>query len=173
MFSTGMGPLASSFFALATMLIAIPTGVKIFNWIGTIWGGLAADEDPALLRACFIAMFIIGGLSGVMHPLRRLICSRRTPTSCRSHFHYVCSGVDLCAHRGRLTGGPRCLAACVGEAWEVAFLDDDAGVQLTFFPSTLPTARHAPKDLHLFRWARVQRMELMATAGAAVCSSQC
>ena len=67
MFATGMGPLADSFFSLATMLIAIPTGVKIFNWIGTLWGGSLQFKTPMLFALGFIAMFIIGGLSGVMH----------------------------------------------------------------------------------------------------------
>ena len=70
MFATGMGPLADSFFSLATMLIAIPTGVKIFNWIGTIWGGSLQFKTPLYFALGFIAMFIMGGLSGVMHAVQ-------------------------------------------------------------------------------------------------------
>ena len=50
MFSTGMGPIADTFFALTTMLIAVPTGVKIFNWIGTMWGGSLQFRTPMLFR---------------------------------------------------------------------------------------------------------------------------
>ena len=67
MFTTGMGPLADVFFSLSTMLIAIPTGVKIFNWMGTFWGGSIQYKTPMDFALAFIAMFIIGGLSGVMH----------------------------------------------------------------------------------------------------------
>ena len=67
MFSTGMGPIADASFGMLTMLIAIPTGVKIFNWIGTIWGGSLQMKTPMYFALGFISMFIIGGLSGVMH----------------------------------------------------------------------------------------------------------
>src|ERR687891_764773 len=67
MFSTGLGPVADSFFAAATMLIAIPTGVKIFNWLGTLWGGQIRFTTALLFGVAFIAMFTVGGLSGVTH----------------------------------------------------------------------------------------------------------
>src|ERR671911_1078593 len=67
MFATGLGPVANSAFALSTMFIAVPTGVKIFNWIGTIWGGSIRLTSAFLFSVGFVAMFIIGGLSGVTH----------------------------------------------------------------------------------------------------------
>jgi cytochrome c oxidase subunit 1 len=67
MFSVGMGPVADSAFSIATMLIAVPTGVKILNWIGTLWGGRISFTTPLYFSLGFIAMFTLGGLSGVMH----------------------------------------------------------------------------------------------------------
>src|SRR2546425_9537186 len=67
MCSVGLGPIADSVFSATTMLIAIPTGVKIFNWIGTLWGGDIRGTTALHFAAGFIAMFIIGGLSGVSH----------------------------------------------------------------------------------------------------------
>src|SRR5439155_14986 len=67
MFSTGLGPIADSVFSLTTMLIAIPTGVKIFNWLGTLWGGSLHFTTSLKFALSFIAMFTIGGLSGIMH----------------------------------------------------------------------------------------------------------
>ena len=64
---SGLGPVANSAFALSTMFIAVPTGVKIFNWIGTLWGGYIRFKTPMLFAIGFVAMFIIGGLSGVTH----------------------------------------------------------------------------------------------------------
>ena len=61
MFTVGMGPVPNSIFAISTMLIALPTGVKIFNWIGTIWGGHLSFKTPLLFCLGFIALFIIGG----------------------------------------------------------------------------------------------------------------
>src|SRR5205823_13474898 len=67
LFAAGLGPIVGSGFSLATMLIAVPTGVKIFNWIGTIWGGSVRFTTAMLFAVSFIALFIIGGLSDVMH----------------------------------------------------------------------------------------------------------
>ena len=61
MFTVGLGPIANSVFALSTMVIAIPTGVKIFNWIATLWGGSISIKTSLLFAVGFIAMFIIGG----------------------------------------------------------------------------------------------------------------
>ena len=62
MFATGMGPVADSAFSIGTFLIAIPTGVKIFNWIGTLWGGHIEFKTPLLFAVGMVALFIIGGL---------------------------------------------------------------------------------------------------------------
>src|SRR5438128_7921109 len=67
MFSVGLGPIADSVFSATTMLIAVPTGVKIFNWIATLWGGTIRGTTALHFAVGFIAMFIIGGLSGVTH----------------------------------------------------------------------------------------------------------
>src|SRR5262249_55844270 len=67
MFTVGLGPVATSAFAISTMLIAVPTGVKIFNWLGTLYGGQISYKTPLLFALGFIALFIIGGLSGVTH----------------------------------------------------------------------------------------------------------
>ncbi len=67
MFTSGLGPVAEAAFALTTMFIAVPTGVKIFNWMGTIWGGSLRLNSSMLFSLGFIAMFVIGGLSGVTH----------------------------------------------------------------------------------------------------------
>src|ERR671932_276111 len=65
MFATGLGPVANSACALSTRFIAVPTGVKIFNWLATLWGGNIRFQTPMLFALGFISMFIIGGLSGV------------------------------------------------------------------------------------------------------------
>ena len=67
MFTTGMGTMATAAFALMTMAIAVPTGVKIFNWIGTLWGGHLPMRTPMMFALGFLWMFMIGGLSGIMH----------------------------------------------------------------------------------------------------------
>src|SRR3954462_8951396 len=69
MSATGLGSVAISAFGLSTMLIAIPTGVKIFNWLGTVYGGAVRLTTAMLFSLGFIAMFTLGGLSGVLHSI--------------------------------------------------------------------------------------------------------
>jgi len=92
MFATGLGPVAISAFGLATMLIAIPTGVKIFNWLGTVWGGSVRLTTAMLFSLGFIAMFTIGGLSGVTHSIVPADTQQTDTYYVVAHFHYVLFG---------------------------------------------------------------------------------
>jgi cytochrome c oxidase subunit 1 len=92
MFAVGLGPVANSAFALSTMFIAVPTGVKIFNWIATLWGGDIRFKTPLLFSLGFIAMFIIGGLSGVTHAIVPSDYQQTDTYYIVAHFHYVLFG---------------------------------------------------------------------------------
>jgi len=92
MFATGLGPVAISAFALSTMLIAIPTGVKIFNWLGTVWGGSVRLATPMLFALGFIGQFTIGGLSGVLHSVVPSDTQQTDTYFVVAHFHYVLFG---------------------------------------------------------------------------------
>ena len=92
MFTTGLGPWATAFFSLATMLIAIPTGVKIFNWISTMWGGQIRFTTAALFAISFVCMFTIGGLSGIMHASPPIDYHQHDTYFVVAHFHYVLYG---------------------------------------------------------------------------------
>jgi cytochrome c oxidase subunit I len=97
MFTTGLGPVANTFFSLSTMLIAVPTGVKIFNWIGTLYGGSLDLKSPALFAIGFVAMFIIGGLSGVMHGSPPVDSLQADSYFIVAHIHYVLFGGTMLA----------------------------------------------------------------------------
>lgn len=92
MFAVGMGPIADTAFSISTMMIAVPTGVKIFNWIGTMWGGSISYKTPNLFAIGFIAQFIIGGLSGVMHASPPADLQQTDSYFIVAHFHYVLFG---------------------------------------------------------------------------------
>ncbi|MDQ3756884.1 MAG: cytochrome c oxidase subunit I, partial [Actinomycetota bacterium] len=95
MFATGLGPVAISAFSLSTMFIAVPTGVKIFNWIGTMWGGSLKFTTPMLFAIGFVAMFTIGGLSGVSHAVSPHDRQQTDTYYIVAHFHYVLFGGAL------------------------------------------------------------------------------
>ena len=92
MFTSGLGPLAEAGFAVSTMLIAVPTGIKIFNWIATTWGGRITLNTPMLFSLGFIAMFVIGGLSGVTHSVVPADTQQTDSYYVVAHFHYVLFG---------------------------------------------------------------------------------
>ncbi len=92
MFSSGISPVAQAAFGLSTMTIAIPTGIKIFNWLGTMWMGRLQFTTPMLFAIGFVAMFTIGGLSGVTHSIVPSDWQQTDTYYIVAHFHYVLFG---------------------------------------------------------------------------------
>ncbi len=118
MFTVGLGPAANSAFAISTMAIAIPTGIKIFNWIGTMWGGSVRLSTAMLFAVSFIAMFTIGGLSGVMHAAVPSDAQQQDTYFVVAHFHYVLFGGAIMA----IFGGiyfywPKATGYLLNETW--------------------------------------------------------
>jgi cytochrome c oxidase subunit I len=92
MFATGLGPVANTAFGISTMIIAVPTGVKIFNWMGTIWKGDLHLTSPFLFSIGTVTMFVIGGLSGVTHAVVPADYMQTDTYYIVAHFHYVLFG---------------------------------------------------------------------------------
>jgi cytochrome c oxidase subunit 1 len=92
MFATGLGPVANTAFGISTAIIAIPTGVKIFNWTATMWRGDLRFNTPMLFSIGTVTMFIIGGLSGVTHSIVPSDYQQTDTYYVVAHFHYVIFG---------------------------------------------------------------------------------
>lgn len=92
MFASGLGPVSVSVFAVATMAIAIPTGVKIVNWTLTMWGGKLVFTTAMLFAVGLIFQFTIGGLSGVTHAVAPSDTQQTDTYYIVAHFHYVLFG---------------------------------------------------------------------------------
>ncbi len=92
MFSAGLGPVANAVFSITTILIAVPTGIKIFNWIGTLYGGSLNLKTPLYFALGFIALFIVGGLSGVMLASPPADWLENDTYFVVAHIHYVLFG---------------------------------------------------------------------------------
>ncbi|MFB7156744.1 MULTISPECIES: cytochrome c oxidase subunit I [unclassified Lysinibacillus] len=92
MFTVGLGPTANAIFAVATMAIAVPTGMKVFNWILTIWGGSIKVTTPMLYALGFIPSFVAGGVTGVMQASAPLDYQLHDSYFIVAHFHYVIVG---------------------------------------------------------------------------------
>src|SRR5437867_2294788 len=92
MFAVGLGPVANTAFGITTAIIAVPTGVKIFNWMGTLWKGDIRFTTPMLFAVAFIAQFVVGGLSGVTHAVVPADYQQTDTYYVVAHFHYVLFG---------------------------------------------------------------------------------
>ncbi|MFD2330413.1 cytochrome c oxidase subunit I [Cohnella sp. GCM10020058] len=92
MFTTGLGPVANGLFSIATMLIAVPTGVKIFNWLFTLWGGSISFTSASLFAIGFIPTFVMGGVTGVMLAVAPADFQYHDTYFVVAHFHYVIVG---------------------------------------------------------------------------------
>jgi cytochrome c oxidase, subunit I len=136
MFTTGMGTVATAAFSLATMAIAVPTGVKMFNWIGTMWNGHLQMRTPMMFALGFLWMFMIGGFSGVMHSAAPADAQQQDSYFVVAHFHYVLIGGAVF---GLLAGihywFPLIFGRQVSEFWgKLSFWIIFVGFNATFFP---------------------------------------
>ncbi|RJS94480.1 cbb3-type cytochrome c oxidase subunit I [Salinisphaera sp. Q1T1-3] len=89
MFTTGLPLPAELFFMFSTMIISVPTGVKVFNWVATMWGGAMTFEAPMLFSTAFVVMFMVGGFSGLMSSLSPVDFQYHDTYFVVAHFHYV------------------------------------------------------------------------------------
>jgi cytochrome c oxidase subunit 1 len=92
MFTVGMSAVGNTFFVFSTMLIAVPTGIKIFNWIGTMWGGKIRFATPMLFCTAFLFQFLVAGLTGVMLAAAPFDWQLSDSYFVVAHFHYVLIG---------------------------------------------------------------------------------
>ena len=136
MFTTGLGPIADSFFVASTMIIAIPTGVKIFNWIATMWGGSLRFSTAMLFSIGLVAIFTVGGLSGIMHASAPVDLQQHDSYFVVAHFHYVIAGgVLMGLFAGMYYWYPKVTGRMLSEKlgkWH--FWTGFVGFNLNFFP---------------------------------------
>ncbi len=95
MFVSGIGPLSVTAFSVATMFIAVPTGVKILNWLATMWGGKLILNTAMLFAIGLVTQFTIGGISGVSHAIAPSDTQQTDTYYIVAHFHYVLFGGAL------------------------------------------------------------------------------
>jgi cytochrome c oxidase subunit 1 len=93
MFMSGMNPALGTAFMLSTMVIAVPSAIKTFNWLGTLWGGNIQFTSPMLFALGFVSNFVIGGLSGIYMASTPVDIFIHDTYFIVAHFHYVVAGI--------------------------------------------------------------------------------
>ena len=152
MFTVGLGPVANSVFAITTMLIAVPTGIKIFNWIGTLWKGSLNLNTPMLYALGFIAVFTIGGISGVMHSQAASDAQQQDTYFIVAHIHYVLFGGSIFALiAGIYYWFPKFAGKMYDEKiGKLTFWLIFVGMNLTFFPMHFTGLDGMPRRIYTY-----------------------
>ena len=152
MFTTGLGPVATSVFTITTIAIAVPTGIKIFNWMGTMWKGSMEFRTPMLYVIGFIVLFTIGGISGVMHAMAASDAQQQDTYFIVAHIHYVLFTGSIFA----LIGGiyywfPKFTGRMYNETLgKVNFWMMFIGANVTFFPMHFTGLDGMPRRIYTY-----------------------
>jgi len=116
MFTVGMTSVSNAFFTLSTMLVGVPTGIKIFNWIATLWGGRIRFTTPMLFCIGFLFQFLIAGLTGIMLSVSPWDWQLHNSYFVIAHFHYVLVGaIVFCIFAGLYYWYPKATGRLMNE----------------------------------------------------------
>ena len=152
MFTVGLGPVANSVFTITTMLIAVPTGVKIFNWIFTLWRGSIEFTTSMMFALGFVALFIVGGLSGVSHAVSPSDFQQSDTYYIVAHLHYVLFGGSIFGiFAGIYYWWPKITGKMLDESLgRLNFWLMFIGMNLTFFPMHYLGLNGMPRRIYTY-----------------------
>ena len=142
MFVSGMNPVLGMTFMVSTMMIALPSAVKVFNWLGTLWGGKIEFTTPMLFAISFVSMFIIGGLSGIFMAATPVDIFIHDTYFIVAHFHYVLfAGTAMAVFGAIYFWYPKMFGRMMNETWgKVHFFLTFLFLNGTFFTCLLYTS---------------------------------
>ena len=147
MFVSGMNPALGMTFMVSTMMIALPSAIKVFNWLGTIWGGKIQFTTPMLFALSFVSMFIIGGLSGIFMAATPVDIFIHDTYFIVAHFHYVLfAGTAMGVFGAIYFWFPKMFGRMMNEFWgKVHFFLTFIFLNCMFFPMHILGADGFPR----------------------------
>ena len=169
MFTVGLGPVANTFFAVTTMGIAVPTGIKIFNWLFTMRGGRLHFTTPMLFAVGFIPSFVMGGVTGVMLSVSAANFQFHDTHFVVAHFHYVIvASTILGIFAGIYYWYPKITGYMLNEKlgkWHFWFFF--IGYHMTFLPMHITGMQGMPRRIYTYQIGDgVSTTNMISTVGA-------
>ena len=152
MFTTGLGAVQQAVFSASTMVIGIPTGIKVFNWLATMWGGNIRFTTAMYFAVGFIALFTIGGISGVMHAAPSIDQQQQDTYFIVAHLHYVLVGGSLFGiFSGLYYWWPKMTGRLLGETLgKINFWLMFVGMNIAFFPMHFLGVGGMPRRIYTY-----------------------
>jgi cytochrome c oxidase subunit I len=168
MFTVGLPNSLNAFFMVASMIIAVPTGVKIFNWLATLWRGNISFATPMLFALAFLSVFTIGGLSGIYLAAFPIDWQVHDTYFVVAHFHYVILGGSVFAiFAGVYYWWPKMTGKLLDERlgkWHFWLMF--IGFNLTFFPQHMLGLEGMPRRIYTYTNGEWEGYNLASTIGS-------
>ena len=171
MFAVGMPGYLQGFFMISSMIIAVPTGIKIFNWLATTWRGNLHFDTPMLFALGFIAIFTIGGLSGIFVAAYPFDWQVTDTYFIVAHLHYVLFGGSIFAMFAAFSyWWPKIFGKMLSERLgKVSFWLMFAGMNLTFFPMHMLGLLGMPRRVYTYHYGGIwEWYNLISTIGSGI-----
>jgi cytochrome c oxidase subunit I len=167
MFTSGTPPWMRIFFTISTLIVAVPTGVKIFSWVATLWGGKIRYTSALLFAVGLISMFVIGGISGVTLGTAPFDLHVHDTYYVVGHFHYVLFGGSVFGiYAGIYHWFPKMTGRMINETWgKIHFAMTFVGTHLTFLPMHELGLQGMPRRVALYD-AQFEALNHLCTYGA-------
>jgi cytochrome c oxidase subunit 1 len=169
MFVSGQSVYAGLVFSFITMLVAIPSAIKVFNWTATLYKGSISYRTPMLYALGFIGLFVIGGLTGIFLGVVAIDIHVTDTYFVVAHFHYVMVGGTIMAYLGGLHfWWPKMTGRMYNEVWGgISALIIFVGFNMTFFPQFVLGYLGMPRRYHVYP-QEFQVLHVLSSSGATV-----
>jgi cytochrome c oxidase subunit I len=169
MFVSGQSVYAGLVFSFITMLVAIPSAIKVFNWTATLYKGSISYRTPMLYALGFIGLFVIGGLTGIFLGVVAVDIHVHDTYFVVAHFHYVMVGGTIMAYLGGIHfWWPKMTGRMYNEVWGgISALVIFVGFNMTFFPQFVLGYLGMPRRYHVYP-AEFQVLHVLSSSGATV-----